>query len=353
MHLNKFEIIPRSFQFAFEARTSRGKMERKNSWLIKVTDGERTGWGECSTIPGLSEDGHVDYSTWPLGSEKELNNFSPSSIQEVIERIPEIIPAKYPALIFGLETAFLDLLHPQPFQIFDNGFYDGKVSLPINGLVWMGDYQFMVNQLKQKIEQGFHCIKIKVGAIDFEQECEVLEIIRSEYSSRNLVIRLDANGAFTAENVNQRMYKLAIFDIHSIEQPLQPGDPALANLLQNTPIPIALDEELIGIHNSSGKDQIMELNPHYIILKPSLMGGISGSASWIEKANSAGIGWWNTSALESSIGLNAIAQFTAEYNPKMPQGLGTGQIFTNNIVSPLVMEKGKLTYNSKLKWKLD
>ena len=216
----------------------------------------------------------------------------------------------------------------------------------------MGDHAFMLSQLEQKLAAGFNCIKMKVGAIDFDQELALLKTIRQRFSKDEIVLRVDANGAFSAEEAPSKLDALAAFDIHSIEQPLMPGQwESMAALCKNTPLPIALDEELIGVFGSSQKQELLDMiKPQYIILKPSFVGGFRGSQEWIKLANERQIGWWVTSALESNIGLNAITQWTYTLNPKGPQGLGTGSLYTNNIHSPLVVEKGYIGYDNTKKW---
>jgi L-alanine-DL-glutamate epimerase-like enolase superfamily enzyme len=234
-------------------------------------------------------------------------------------------------------------------------FTEGKKVIPINGLVWMGDKEFMKNQIKDKIETGFSCIKMKIGAIDFEAEIELLRTIRNEFSSQEIELRVDANGAFNPKNALEKLKKLSELEIHSIEQPIMQGQvQEMATLCLKSPLPIALDEELIGVFSLQEKKKLLAtINPQYIILKPSLVGGFQGSTEWIQLAQQNNCGWWITSALESNIGLNAIAQFTHTLNSSLPQGLGTGGLFSNNFVSPLAIKNGTLKYHPEKSWKFN
>jgi o-succinylbenzoate synthase len=262
--------------------------------------------------------------------------------------------ADFPSIEFGLETALLDLENHGKRKIFPGTFYEGKEGIPINGLVWMGDRPFMEKQLGEKIAAGFRCIKLKIGSLDFETELAILADIRKNKTPQELEIRLDANGAFSNDEAMEKLEKLAVFGIHSIEQPIKQGQwTRMAALCENSPIPIALDEELIGIRNPVDKaEMIKTIRPAYIILKPGLLGGFSKAQAWINAAGEQQVNWWVTSALESNIGLNAIAQWTSSLKPTMPQGLGTGQLFENNIASPLVIEDAMLWYRQPGDWDL-
>ena len=323
--------------------TSRGILKQKETWFIKLETPEKWGIGECGMLRGLSCDDRPDYE---------------EKLQWVCDHIGLGFDALYaelnefPSIQMGLETAFISLSSDDLFCLFPSKFTNSKDTLPINGLIWMGDHAFMLSQLEQKLAAGFNCIKMKVGAIDFDQELALLKTIRQRFSKDEIVLRVDANGAFSAEEAPSKLDALAAFDIHSIEQPLMPGQwESMAALCKNTPLPIALDEELIGVFGSSQKQQLLDMiNPQYIILKPSFVGGFRGSQEWIKLANERQIGWWVTSALESNIGLNAITQWTYTLNPKGPQGLGTGSLYTNNIHSPLVVEKGYIGYDNTKKW---
>ncbi len=344
-----------TFEFSFGARTSRGPMKDKVSWFIKIWDElkpEVIGIGECGPLPGLSIDDRPDFES-VLASVLQKLSLMEYSGGLSDQHIAAIIPPGFPSITFGLETALLDLAHGGRRIIFENSFIKGR-PIPINGLIWMGDFDFMIKQIDQKIAGGFQCIKLKVGAIDFERECEVIAHIRKKYAQQKITIRLDANGGFSPTNALQLLEKLAKFDIHSIEQPIAPGLPEMFELCRDSPIPIALDEELIGIETYELKVELLKrLKPQFIILKPTLHGGLSGCREWIEIAESLCIAWWMTSALESNIGLNAICQFTANYPKSIPQGLGTGTIYVRNIESPLQIANGNITHNNSSAWRLD
>jgi L-alanine-DL-glutamate epimerase-like enolase superfamily enzyme len=248
--------------------------------------------------------------------------------------------------------AFRSLESQDKFILFPSDFTRGNDSISINGLIWMGAESFMKAQIKEKIDQGFKCLKMKIGAIDFETELNILKSIRKEYKIEDIELRVDANGAFQTDNALEQLKRLSAFDLHSIEQPIQPKQyESMAMLCENSPLPIALDEELIGVFSVTEKQQFIQtIQPQFIILKPSFIGGYKGSQEWIDIAHTSDTGWWITSALESNVGLNAIAQWTYGLNTKMPQGLGTGSLFTNNFISPLQVKNGKLQYNPKIEW---
>ncbi len=340
--------IPDGLQASFEAHTllfkqpsgtSRGILTEKKLWLIRlwsVEDKTVVGTGECSVIPGLSPDfSTVDHY------ETELQAIAENPAHFL--RNPQLLSIK-PSLLFGLETAFIDWKNGGKGDFFETSFSRGEQSIPINGLVWMGSEQFMHEQIEQKLADGFSCIKMKVGAIDFETEIALLESIRKRYSADQITLRVDANGAFSLKEVDEKLQRLADLDIHSIEQPIAVGQhDALRDLCARTPLPIALDEELIPVYESHKRAALLEfVKPQYIILKPSLHGGFLGCLEWIELAAKNGIPWWMTSALESNIGLNAIAQFTATFDPVIPQGLGTGGLYETNFETRLVIENGAL-----------
>lgn len=322
--------------FKRPAGTSRGVMQVKNSWIIKISDGIHTGIGEISVIEGLSPD-FIDIKSF----EEKIVKVC-SSIDNGEFTINSSFLDQNPSIKFGIETALLDLQNGGKGIIFTNDFTKGRKKIPINGLIWMGDETFMQDQIEQKLAEGFTTIKMKVGAIDFESELKLLKFIRSNYSSKKITLRVDANGAFSPHQAKDVLIKLAELDIHSIEQPIKAGQwEAMRELCSSTPTPIALDEELIGICKLSDKNNLLDtIQPQYIILKPSLHGGINGTQEWIELAEKRNISWWMTSALESNIGLNAICQLMAQYSNELPQGLGTGSLYTNNIESDLVVEKG-------------
>ncbi len=331
-------------QFKFPAGTSRGVLlDKPSSFLMLEKDGF-TGIGECSTIPDLSIDPQETYIQKLDELCRLLNEgYDPSTI----------VLDDFPSIAFGLETALLDLEAKGSKILFPSAFTEGKVGIPINGLVWMGDKAFMQKQIREKIAAGYRCIKLKVGAIDFETELEILTGIRQQFSADEVEIRLDANGAFNPIDALQKLEKLATFGIHSIEQPIRQGQQdAMAELCRQSPIPIVLDEELIGVKPADKESILEKIKPAYIILKPSLLGGFRESEEWIRLANKHNIAWWITSALEANIGLNAIAQWTFTLNSSLPQGLGTGQLYNNNIPSALLIEKARLFYKTTVNWDL-
>lgn len=352
----KFEVIPHTLDFTFTAGTSRGSFTQKETWLIKAFDPanpQKVAWGEAGPLKGLSEDYSEDFESILISliSRVELLEL-PVNQFDILNFVSEHIPANYPSIRFGLETVLLDYLHGCQFKIFDNPFGEGKRRIPINGLIWMGEEAFMQEQIEKKLKAGFNTIKMKIGAIDFDREFRLLESIRQNYSSNEITLRVDANGAFDESNVRDRLTDLASLEIHSIEQPIKAGQwDLMAELCEEELLPIALDEELIGVHSIDQKIQLLDtIKPQYIILKPSLVGGIKSCQEWISLAEARNIGWWMTSMLESNIGLNAIAQFTAEYADLLPQGLGTGQLYHNNFESPLEIRKGELLYNVPKGW---
>lgn len=333
-----------NLQFRNPAITSRATMLEKETYFIKIWDETNPniyGIGECAIFRGLSADDDVNYEAHLKRICDNINQISPKEIEQSSIR-------------FGVETALNDLANNGQRIIFNSNWLDGYNPIPINGLVWMGNQSEMLNRIIEKIEAGFSCIKLKIGGIDFNKEIKLLRFIRGNFSADDLQIRLDANGAFFPENALEYLDKLSKYSIHSIEQPIKQGQwSAMAEICQKSPIPIALDEELIGINESSLKDKMLStIKPHYIILKPSLCGGFLGSNEWIELANKHSIGWWITSALESNIGLNAIAQWVATLNTKMPQGLGTGNLYINNIPSPICQIDDVLTYDKNLSWQI-
>ena len=333
-----------NLQFRNPAITSRATMLEKETYFIKIWDETNPniyGIGECAIFRGLSADDDVNYEANLKRICDNINKISPKEIEQSSIR-------------FGVETALNDLANNGQRIIFNSNWLDGYNPIPINGLVWMGNQSEMLNRIIEKIEAGFSCIKLKIGGIDFNKEIKLLRFIRENFSADDLQIRLDANGAFFPENALEYLDKLSKYSIHSIEQPIKQGQwSAMAEICQKSPIPIALDEELIGINESSLKDKMLStIKPHYIILKPSLCGGFLGSNEWIELANKHSIGWWITSALESNIGLNAIAQWVATLNTKMPQGLGTGNLYINNILAPICQIDDVLTYDKNLSWQI-
>ncbi len=344
-------------RFRFLAGTSRGTLSERDTFIIFLKDLEsgEIGMGEASPLKGLSIDFLPEFENRLIEILDILNQVPDfQSSDEILAFVSEIIPASLPAIKFGIETALLDLFHGGNQNIFENSFYFNQIRLPINGLIWMGDEAFMRSQLDQKLEQGFQCIKMKIGAIDVEKELSILKEIRDNYDEKRLTLRVDANGAFEPEKVRGILKRLSLLGIHSIEQPIMVNQHSeMAALCDEKIIPIALDEELIGVHAEKDKVRLIdEINPQYLILKPTLLGGFKQTMAWIHLAEERGIGWWITSALESNIGLNAICQFTAMYTIKLPQGLGTGQLYHNNFPSPLTVENGVIYYNPQRDWDL-
>jgi len=336
-----YHIEEKVLHFKQPAGTSRGVYTTRRSWFVTLTDENgRQGVGECAPLPNLSCDDLPDYG-------KKLEDI----LNESIPNLDDLSHLKeYPSMLFGIETALLNLKTGSS-MLFDTLFGRGEEGIPINGLVWMGSFEEMQQRIEQKLAQGFHCVKLKIGAIDFNAELELLKKIRSRYSRQEIELRVDANGAFSPDEALQKLEQLSLYDIHSIEQPIRQQQWSdMAMLCRESPIPIALDEELIGVNDSFTKTQMLDIiKPAYIILKPSLHGGISGTQEWISLARNRGIGSWMTSALESNVGLNAIAHLTAFiYGPhiQQPQGLGTGQLFTDNIPMPLEIRGDKLWYKA-------
>jgi o-succinylbenzoate synthase len=329
--------------FKVPSGTSRGILKTKETWYIVLKEGGKIGIGECGILRTLSIDDRPDYEEKLASICKNIHLGLETLLNETIE---------FPSIQFGLEQAFLSLQSNTPYTLFLSDFTKGKEAIDINGLIWMGDKAFMNTQIKEKLNAGFSCIKMKIGAIDFETELDLLSSIRKEFSSKDIELRVDANGAFSPEIALEKLKRLSEFNLHSIEQPIKPKQfEEMAMLCEKSPLAIALDEELIGVFSVTKKKEILQtINPQYIILKPSLIGGYKGSEEWIELAEKEQIGWWITSALESNIGLNAIAQWTYTLSSKMPQGLGTGSLFTNNIESPLEVRNGQLRYNTTLGW---
>lgn len=322
--------------FRKPVRTSRNVLTSKPTWFIELVDPEskESGIGEVSIIEGLSLESRMDIE----GALQRL-------IAGETPPDPELFKA-YPALRFALELAQASLREENSFQLFNTPFSKGELPIPINGLVWMNKADEMLEEARQKIADGFHCMKFKVGALDFKEELQLLETIRKEFGDQ-VEIRVDANGGFTDRNPLEKLKILSQFHIHSIEQPIVAGRTAeMAKLVQASPIPIALDEELIGIHEMDAKLILIQtIQPQYVILKPSLIGGWKASEEWIHVIEEHGGSWWATSALESNIGLNAIAQWVSGLSTTLPQGLGTGKLYTNNIGGPLEIRSGELWTN--------
>ena len=333
------KIVPRRLHFKQPAGTSRGSYTTREVWYLHLTSDkypDRVGIGECAPLPKLSCDdmqGYESVLAHICNEVTEQGGFSVESLRD------------YPSILFGLETAFRHL-ERGCFELWDTPFSRGEVGIPINGLIWMGDYKKMLEQIEAKMAVGFRCIKLKIGAINFEEELALLRFIRSHFSAKEVELRVDANGAFAPADAMEKLKRLAELDLHSIEQPIRAGQwEDMARLTAETPLPIALDEELIGINIPERKQCLLDsVHPQYIILKPSLHGGMAGGNEWIREAEKRNIGWWITSALESNIGLNAIAHWCATFNNPLPQGLGTGALFTDNVDMPLEVRKDSLWY---------
>lgn len=323
--------------------TSRGILKTKETWFIILDYEGKRGIGECGILRGLSADDRPEY-------EDQLR-WTCENISLGLDKLYES-NMEFPSIQFGLEMAFRSMTSPNPFMLYPSLFTEGKVSISINGLIWMGSDTFMKQQIKDKIESGFSCIKMKIGAIDFETEIQLLKSIRKKFSSKDIELRVDANGAFSKDEAMEKLKRLSDLDLHSIEQPIKVKQwEDMAKLCAETPLPIALDEELIGIFSVTKKKHLLQtIQPQYIILKPSFIGGYKGSEEWISICKEFGVAWWVTSALESNVGLNAIAQWTYNLKNDLPQGLGTGSLFTNNFDSPLEINHGKLNYNKELNW---
>ncbi len=323
--------------FKRKAKTSRGEYQTRPVWFLFLSENGKTGIGECAPLAGLSTE-------TPEQVEKKLNEISKKP--EIFIENP-LLTESVSSVRFALETAWHDLKNGGIQQPFRSDFSEGKTGIPINGLIWMGEEKFMQQQIQEKLETGFRCIKLKIGGIDFEREIELLKSIRKNFGAEKITLRVDANGAFHPTVAKEKLRRLADLQIHSIEQPIAAGQfQEMAKLCSETPIPVALDEELIGIYSIQEKEELLDtIRPQFLVLKPSLHGGFSGCDEWIELAEQRKIGWWITSYLESNIGLNAIAQWTFHKNAQGFQGLGTGSLFTNNFESPLEIRGEKLWLN--------
>ena len=345
-----------NLRFKFDAGTSRGVLKSKDTYILQLSSQEypgKLGYGEAGPLKGLSIDDVPDFAEKAATALRRIEALELNDeIPYIFEMLTKEIDSQLPSLRFALETAIIDLIHGGNKILFPSPFTLGKQALPINGLIWMGDPGFMQEQISKKLEEGYSCIKLKIGAMDFAQECKLLEGIRKDFSSDQVILRVDANGAFKAETAMEKLKALAAYELHSIEQPISPGEwEKMAKLCRESPVPVALDEELIPIVEYEEKKSLLEiLMPPYIILKPTLLGGLASCKEWIALAEEKGIGWWMTSALESNIGLNAIAQFTAMTGNPLHQGLGTGQLYHNNISSPLAIDKGHLLLDRNKGW---
>lgn len=337
----RLAFTPYQLQFIEPGGTSRGVLTSKLTYLLKIwdeTNPTHFGIGEASLFEGLSKEAGPRYEYKLI---ETLANIALGRSTDLTE---------YPSIQFGLEQAIRDYSSGGQGLYFPSAFTEGKSDITINGLVWMGDIDTMLERLEAKINEGFSCIKLKIGAISFSDELRMLRSIRSRFDADKLEIRVDANGGFTMDNVIPALHALNEYSVHSIEQPIPAGNWDLMRFLcEISPIPIALDEEIIGINNSADKHALIEaIKPPFIVLKPSLCGGFSGAEEWINLANENNIGWWVTSALESNVGLNALAQWVATLGVSMPQGLGTGKLFSNNFSTPITMIGDRLHFNPKI-----
>lgn len=326
--------------------TSRGVLNEKETWFIILEENGKKGIGECGILRGLSADDRPDY--------EEKLQWVCANIHLGKDQLWDAL-IEFPSIQFGVEMASQSLASENPFVLFPSEFTEGKKNITINGLVWMGDEAFMRQQIEEKLAQGFSCIKLKIGAIDFQKELDLLHFIRQNFDEKTIEIRVDANGAFAVNDALSKLNQLAGYKLHSIEQPIAKNNTdSMSDLCKNAPFPIALDEELIGVFSLVEKEALLQkIQPQYIILKPSFIGGFRGTKEWIDLANKYQIGWWITSALESNIGLNAIAQWTFLQQNSMPQGLGTGGLYTNNFDCPLEVTNGQLCYNKNLSWAVE
>jgi o-succinylbenzoate synthase len=333
-------------EFKRPSGTSRGVMNEKETWFIILEIEGKKGIGECGILRGLSIDDRPDYEAKLAWTCANIHLGENQLWEALIE---------FPSIQFGIEMAFQSLESETPFLLFPSEFTQGEKSIPINGLVWMGEESFMKQQIEEKLADGFRCVKLKIGAIDFDTELKLLAYIRQHFTSEQVEIRVDANGAFDSNLALNKINQLTGFKLHSIEQPIQKNNTdRMAELCKITPIPIALDEELIGVFSLEEKEQLLlKIMPQYIILKPSFIGGFRGTKEWVLLAEKYKIGWWITSALESNVGLNAIAQWTFLQHNLMPQGLGTGALYTNNFDCPLAVSEGQLWYKKALDWEFD
>lgn len=352
----KIDHTVHTLQFTFDAGTSRGVLKEKSSMIIKLYEAANAGifgLGEAGPLIGLSPEDIDDLREAISTLEGDLLPARvPASVKEALQLAQQLVPSGYPSLRFALETALLDLMNGGSRVIFKNSFTTGSQPIPINGLIWMGDRDFMLRQIAEKLEAGYTCLKLKIGAIDFDTECEILAGIRKQYGPEDIVLRVDANGAFNPAGALAKLERLSKFSLHSIEQPIQAGQwEAYHVLCQRTPVPIALDEELTGVEKKVAKAELLDfIKPQHIVLKPTLLAGFQSVREWIELAEARKTGWWITSALESNIGLNAIAQFAAEFPIRLPQGLGTGQLYHNNFTSPLFITHGSLNSGQSNVW---
>ncbi|MCZ4408099.1 o-succinylbenzoate synthase [Cryomorphaceae bacterium 1068] len=341
--MRKAEFLKHTLNFKSPGGTSRGVLRAKPAWIVKLEENGKVGYGEVSLLPKLSIDDRPDLEDfltkvledWALG--KEIRSLK-----------------DWPSIRFAMEIAERSIRSENPFLLFPSRFSQNEEGVEINGLVWMGTKAEMKTRIREKLDEGFRCIKLKIGAINFDDEIELLRAIRNEYSPDEIELRVDANGAFSPEEALEKLKRLSDFNLHSIEQPIRQKQwEEMARLCESTPLDIALDEELIGVTSMTEMGRMLEtIRPQAIVIKPGLVGGLQMTEKWIKSASKIGAYWWITSALESNIGLNAIAQFTAMYQSELPQGLGTGQLYTNNIPSPLSIRGQYLHYLQNEEWKL-
>jgi len=328
----KFSYFERDLQFHFEAGTSRGVLKSKKSYFFAINYNNKQFVGEAGPLRGLSPEFQEDlFESFQASINHQLSRSIPQDLTELRKQLQQH-PIQEASFQMAYEMAFRAYFNREGMVYFDNAYTRGQKTLPVNGLIWMGTSAFMLQQIEEKLAEGYTCLKLKIGAIDFQQELDILASIRKRYTSAEITLRVDANGAFSIQEAPQKLAQLAKFDLHSIEQPIRAGQwEAMEKLCATSPIPIALDEELIGIRNRAEKINLLEsIRPPFIILKPSLLGGFFETQEWIELAEERQIAWWITSALESNYGLEAICQFTANYPVTLPQGLGTGKLFINN-----------------------
>lgn len=341
--LMKAEYDSYRLDFKTPSRTSREVMHHKYTYFVRLTREGRQGFGECALFKGLSCDDRAGY-------EDKLRETC-----KCVEHgeLPDL--KDWPSIRFGIETALKSLGNGgDGFTVFPSLWADGEASMRINGLVWMGSAEEMTQRVALKLKDGFKCIKLKIGGVDFNDEIAILRMLRNRFGEDVLEIRLDANGAFSKEDAMGKLERLSKYKIHSIEQPIKAGDyQSMARICRESPIAVALDEELIGINEVEEKTELVKvIKPAYIILKPALCGGFSGADEWIDAAEANGVGWWVTSALESNIGLNAIAQWVYCKHPVMVQGLGTGNLYVNNIESPVTVKGEEIFVDRDRSWKI-
>ena len=326
-----------TFPFIKPMGTSRGVLFHRETFILALHDDKgRVGFGECAPLSKLSFDDKPEFETFLKNVCLDLTAGCAIDAFQL---------ADWPAIRFGVETATLALRRFHQ-SLFATDFTRGLGTIPTNGLIAMASPEEMLDQVFQKVEAGFRCIKIKVGANDFDDECRLLHEVRKRWAAGEIELRLDANGAFSKTDALEKLHVLAGFQVHSIEQPIRRGTwQEMAHICTRSPLPIALDEELIGIHEGEEKRRLLEtIRPAFLILKPTLLGGFAACQEWISLCESHGVGFWVTSILESNIGLNAIAQWTSTLSTSMTQGLGTGRLFSLNFELPITLRGEALHY---------